>query len=179
MTPASPSQSPTTSRLRRRVALAGVAAVAALGVTAASASAAPAQSTKGHVTAGGIDVTFDAKRPANAPATSATGSFVAEGPPVAILGVPKSVGSIRLSGPITCLETHGEDVSFYYPFDDASTTGLLGKTGSGLLVSLRKSGASDYKMGFSPMLSAFVPIVGCDFGTAPLSVTSGGWQNGG
>jgi hypothetical protein len=130
------------------------------------------------MTAGGIKVTFDAKRAAGAKSSSATGSFVAEGAPVAAMGIPRSVGSIRLAGPITCLETHGEDASFYYEFDDTSTSGILGNLKSGMIVSLRKDDAENYRMGFTPMMSAFVPMVGCDSSLAPLAVTSGGWQTG-
>lgn len=162
---------------RGRLAIAA-GAVAALGFAAAPAGAADAQSTKGTLKAGGMDVTFSAKRAAGAPATSATGSFVAEGVPVSIVGVPSDVGRIRLSGPITCLEIRGEDVSFYYPFDDKSTSGLLGNLQAGMLVSLKKGSADKYNMGFTPMLSAFVPMVGCDVDVTPLAVTSGGWQNG-
>lgn len=49
-----------------------------------------------------------------------------------------------------------------------------------MLVSLRKNGPSDedYRIGFTPMLSAFVPITGCDFGVTPFAISAGGWQNG-
>lgn len=181
----------------RLTAVAATAAIAAVGVTAgpanaahsrskaqkakkstraAASSSAAAQSIKGNMTAGGIKVTFDAKRAAGS--KTATGSFVAEGAPVAAMGLPSSVGSIRLAGPITCLETRGQDASFYYEFDKTSTSGLLGGLGAGMIVSLRKDDASTYKMGFTPMLSSFVPMVGCDSSVAPLFVTSGGWQTG-
>jgi len=164
-------------RTRRRVVVAAVAATAFVGATAASAGAA-AQSTRGDLRSGGIHITFDAKRAAGAPATGATGSFVAEGAPVSVFGLPKEVGRIRLSGRITCLETKGQDISFYYPFDGRTTTGLLGASGAGVLVSLRKNSATEYRIGFVPMLSALVPITGCDFGTTPFAVTEGGWQVG-
>lgn len=160
----------------RTLAVAATAA-AALGVTASAASAAPAQNTEGDLYAGGVHVTFKAKRAADAKATSATGSFVAEGPLASVIGLPSSLGSIRLSGPITCLETHGEDVSFFYPFDDKSTSGLLGNLGAGMIVALRKDGSDTYKMGFTPMLTAMVPAIGCDSSLTPLAVTRGGWQN--
>jgi hypothetical protein len=131
------------------------------------------------MTAGGIKVTFKAKRPANAKAQSATGTFTAKGTPVAAMGLPSSVGSIDLNGPISCLETHGQDASFYYAFDKSSTGGaLLGNSGAGMIVSLKKDDATTYRMGFTPMLSMFVPMMGCDISTAPLFVTSGGWQTG-
>lgn len=175
-----PSRVPT-RRGRRRAALIAGAGAALLGVAAAPAAAAPAQSTKGDVRSGGMQITFEAKRAAGAPATSATGSFVAEGQPAAIFGIPRDVGRIRLSGPITCLETRGDDVSLYYPFDGRTTTGLLGGSGAGVLVSLRKNGPSDedYRIGFTPMLSAFVPFTGCEFGVTPFAISAGGWQNGG
>lgn len=164
---------------RGRIAAIAVTTVAAVGVTAASANAADAQSLKGNITAGGIKVSFDAKRAAGAKAQSATGTFTAKGAPVAAMGLPPEVGSIELNGPITCLETHGQDASFYYPFDKTSTAGaLLGSSGAGMIVSLKKDSATSYRMGFTPMLSAFVPMVGCDVGVAPLFVTSGGWQTG-
>jgi hypothetical protein len=164
-------------RTLRRVGVAGLAATALLGATAGTAGAAGAQSTRGDLRSGDIHVTFAAKRAAGAPATSATGTFVAEGAPVSVFGLPKELGRLRLSGPITCLETKGQDVSFYYPFDDKTTSGLLGQSGSGVLVSLRKNSQSEYRLGFSPMLSAFVPFTGCDFGVTPFVVTGGGWQN--
>lgn len=169
------------SGTRTRVAAVALTATVALGATAGAAAASDgsaAQSTKGAMKAGGIDVTFEAQRAAGAKATDATGTFTAEGAPVAAMGLPKTVGSIRLAGPISCLETHGEDVSFYYEFDKTSTSGVLDKLGAGMIVTLRKNGADDYKMGFTPMLSSMVPTLGCDSSLAPLSVTSGGWKNG-
>ncbi|WP_026910307.1 hypothetical protein [Patulibacter minatonensis] len=164
---------------RGRLSAVVVGAVAAAGITAGTAGAAGAQSLKGNITAGGIKVSFDAKRAAGAKAQSATGTFKAKGSPVAAMGLPEEVGSIELNGPITCLETHGQDASFYYPFDTTSTAGaLLGNSGSGMIVSLKKESATRYKMGFTPMLSAFVPMVGCDSSVTPLFVTSGGWQTG-
>ena len=167
-----------TRRARRACALAATGAAAALAVGAAPATAAPAQSTKGTVKAGGMDVTFSATRAAGAVPHAATGSFVAEGVPAAVVGVPSDVGRIRLSGPISCLQTRGEDVSFYYEFDDRSTSGLPGGLRSGMLVTLKKPTADRYTMGFLPRMSAMVPLVGCDVDLAPLAVTSGGWQNG-
>jgi hypothetical protein len=163
---------------RGRLTAVATGTVLAIGLAAGSASAAESQSLEGNMTAGGIKVTFKAKRPANAKAQSATGTFTAKGTPVAAMGLPSSVGSIDLNGPISCLETHGQDASFYYEFDDTSTSGILGNLKSGMIVSLRKDDAENYRMGFTPMMSAFVPMVGCDSSLAPLAVTSGGWQTG-
>lgn len=164
---------------RGRIATIAAIAVTAAGGATATAGAAGSQSLKGKMTAGGIDVTFDAKRAAGAKAQSATGTFKAKGTPVAAMGLPPEVGSIDLNGPISCLETRGQDASFYYAFDKSSTGGaLLGSSGAGMIVSLKKESATSYRMGFTPMLSAFVPMVGCDVGTAPLFVTSGGWVTG-
>lgn len=168
------------SKHRTRVAVAAVTAVAALGATAGTAAAddSAATSSKGHVKAGGIDVTYSATKAAGAKSTDATGTFTAEGAPAAIMGLPASVGSIRLAGPISCLKTQGENVSFYYKFDQTSTSGLLDKLGAGMIVTFKKEG-NDRKMGFLPMLDGMVKTVGCDVPLAPLSVTSGDWQNAG
>lgn len=168
------------SKHRTRIAVAAVTAVTALGVTAGTAAAddSAAQSSSGHLKAGGIDVTYDAHKAAGAKSTEATGTFTAEGSPVAAMGLPASVGSIRLSGPISCLKTQGENVSFYYKFDKDSTSGALDKLGAGMIVTLKKEGA-DRKMGFVPMVDGMVGTVGCDSPLAPLYATSGDWTNGG
>lgn len=168
-----------TRRPRRNAGLLAAAGAAlTLGVAAAPAGAAAPQSSKGTFRAGGMDVTFSATRAAGAAPHQASGSFVAEGVPAAVVGVPSDVGRIRLSGPISCLQTRGEDASFYYEFDDRSTSGVLGALRSGMIVTLKKSSADRYSMGFLPMMSAMVPMMGCDVDVAPLAVTSGGWQNG-
>ncbi|WP_026909572.1 hypothetical protein [Patulibacter minatonensis] len=173
-------------RTRRRmaaVAVASVAAVAATAATAAAADTSGAQSSSGDFQAGGIHVTYDAQRAAGQKSTQATGTFTAEGAPVAVMGLPPEVGKIRLAGPISCLETHGNDTSFYYKFDNTSTSGVLDKVGAGMIVSLHKGADGKTQMGFVPMLDGMVPTIGCDTSALPqggalLSATSGTFQNG-
>src|SRR5690349_16509800 len=101
----------------------GVAVLAAGIVTAAQpagATVSPAESAVANVMSGPFHVQFQASRPANMPATAATGTFMASN---SILGITV----FRVAGPVTCLDVRGNRMGLFYPIT-SSMPPLLAQT---------------------------------------------------
>jgi hypothetical protein len=128
-------------------AVVAVASLAALAAPALAASS-PAESATADFMSGPFHVQFNAQRAANAPATSATGSFIAH----------STVGTITvatLQGPVTCLDVRGNEMGLFYPVtsSDPSLLGMLAK-GVFIYVTVSQSTGQAQAVSFIPSLSA-------------------------
>lgn len=139
-----------------------IGAVAAFGSPAAAAS--PFESVVAHISSGPFHIDVAAVRPADSPATSASGVFDAHG----TLG---STTFTRLHGPVTCLDVRGDRAGLFYPIT-SSDPPLFAKLHSGVFIylQLNKRG-KPITLGFLP-----VPIAStksCAPQAALMPVTSG------
>ena len=97
--------------MRKRFVTAGLAAMVATGALVVAVPAfagSPAESAVADFNSGPFHVEFTASRAANAPADSATGTFVAH---LTIGGLTLE----QLQGPVTCLDIRGVHLGLFYP----------------------------------------------------------------
>jgi hypothetical protein len=119
-----------------------LASIAAFGAGSAGA-ASPAESATANFMSGPFHVQFNAQRPANAPSTAATGSFIAH---TAINGI----NLVTLEGPVTCLDIRGTHMGLFYPVA-SSTPSFFGSFVKGVFIyaNVSKTG-KPLQVGFAP-----------------------------
>lgn len=153
-------------RVRRFTVVCGLAVLAAGMVVAAQPAAAtsPPEAAVADVMSGPFHVQFAAVRPANAPATAATGTFAAS----------NSIAGVRLfsvAGPVTCLDVRGRRMGLFYPIT-SSNPPLFAQTHGGVFVTLTLNAAGKPAMlGFQP--SPMSHANSCAPGLALFPVTGG------
>jgi hypothetical protein len=142
-----------------------------LGASALAASAAygvavptPAETITANVASGPFAIAVQARRPANSPATSAVGTFVAH---FSLLGA----NVFTLRGPVTCLDVEGDRAGLFYPIT-SSDPSLFAATKSGVFIYLQNDSSGRAEaIGFLPV--PFQTVKSCAPGLALLPVTSG------
>ena len=125
------------------IAATAVLTAGVLAATPPAAAGTPAESVTAAVASGPFAVQIQASRPANAPATAATGTFTAH---VALGGLPL----FTLHGPVTCLDVRGNRMGLFYPIT-SSDPSVFAQLGSGVFIYLQVSAAG------KPQLLGFVP----------------------
>jgi hypothetical protein len=131
--------------IRRAIApvVAAIAALAAFGAGSAAA-ASPAESATADFTSGPFHVQFNAQRPANAPATAATGTFISH-----------AGGLATLQGPVTCLDVRGNRMGLFYPVTSSSPATIMSFfRGVFIYVAVSKVTGKPLQVGFRPTTAA-------------------------
>jgi hypothetical protein len=140
----------------------GSAAVA--GASAAGASTSPAESITANVTSGPFHIEVTAQRPANSPATAATGTFTAH----FTLG---AITLFSLRGPVTCLDVVGHQAGLFYPIT-SSDPSIFAATDSGVFIYVDTDAHGKPKsVGFLPV--PLQKVKSCAPGLALLPATAG------
>jgi hypothetical protein len=131
--------------IRRTIApVAGaLALLGACGATTAAA-ASPAESATADFMSGPFHVQFSAQRAANAPATAATGTFVAH-----------AGGFATLQGPVTCLDVRANRMGLFYPVTSSSPATIMSVIhGVFIYVTVSKVTGKPLEVGFRPTTAA-------------------------
>jgi hypothetical protein len=151
--------------MSKRLVSAAVTALFATGALAAAAPAlagSPAETAVADFMSGPFHVQFTASRAANAPADSATGTFVAH----TVIG---NTTLLTLAGPVTCLDIRGDRLGLFYPVASSSPS-LIGKLFRGVYIYVTDSKAGKAQfVNFFPTISATAKTCAPLPGIAPIT----------